>query len=133
MSPRPEGRITSISPDLTSKKRTLAWSPAINTSPHVMGRITPRLAIRAICAELSLGNRSAAFGALLSSVERVISVNTSGSLDRVRERNLDAPDFTVDGHAVGLERFLRRAPQHRSRPHIELGAVQWACHRRVVE
>src|SRR5215813_10435901 len=94
-SPRPEGRITSISPAFTTKKGTLVWPPSINTSPRVTGRVTPWQAILAICAQLSFGKRSAAFGALLRSVEGVGPVSTSGTLDRVSDRHLDAPDFTV--------------------------------------
>src|SRR5262245_11917185 len=132
-SPILEGRITSISPAFTTKNGTSVWPPSINTSPRVIGRITPWEAIRAICAELTVGNMSAAFGALERSVDRVGPVNTSGALDRLCQRNLDAPNFTIDGHAVGLERILGRAPQHRARPHVELGAVQGARHRRAVE
>ena len=65
--------MTSISPDLTTKNGTLVWPPSINTSPRVIVRITPRDAIRAICAGLNVGNMSAAWGALVSSVERAIS------------------------------------------------------------
>jgi hypothetical protein len=38
----------------------------------VIGRTTPWAAIRAICAALSVGNMSAASGALVSGVERVV-------------------------------------------------------------
>src|SRR5262245_55823980 len=100
-SPRPEGRITSISPAFTTKNGTLVWPPSINPSPRVIGRITPWEATRAICEALSAGNMSAAFGPLVKSVDRVAPVNTSGALDRVCDRNLDAPDFTIDGHAIG--------------------------------
>ena len=46
---------------------------------------------------------------------------SSGALDRVGEWNLDASNFTIDGHAVGLERIPGRAAQHRARPHVETG------------
>jgi hypothetical protein len=50
--------------------------------------------------------------ALVSGVERVVSVNTSRALDSLGERNLDTPHFAVDGHAVRLERIRCRALQH---------------------
>src|SRR5262249_48298547 len=59
--------------------------------------------------------------------------NTSGALNRRRERDFDTPDVTVDGHGVGLEWILRRAAQHGSGPDVELRAVQRARHRRAVE
>src|SRR6185503_12338623 len=108
-SPRPEGRITSISPAFTTKNGTSVWPPSINTSPRVMGRINPWEAIREICAVLSTGNKSAAFAALKRGIEGVLAVNTSGALDGVCEWNLDVSTFTIDGHAVGLERILGRA------------------------
>src|SRR6185503_47368 len=97
-----------------------------------MGRVKPCKAIRAICAEFSAGNMCAAF-ALVRGVKRPVSVNTSGTLDRVCERNIDPPNFTLNVHAVGPERILGRTPQYRSRPHVELSSVQWARHRRAVE
>src|SRR2546428_14101414 len=73
-SPRPEGRITSISPALTTKNGTSVWPPSINTSPRVMGRINPWEAIREICVVLSTGNKSGAF-ALVRGVEGVAAVD----------------------------------------------------------
>ena len=58
--------MTSIAPAFSTKNGTSVWPPSINTSPRVIGRITPWEAIRAICAELSVGNMSAAFAALVS-------------------------------------------------------------------
>ena len=44
------------------------------------------------------------------------------------QRNVDTPDFTVDGDAVRFERILCRATQHRPRAHVELRAVPGARH-----
>src|SRR3954466_15546101 len=66
--------MTSISPAFTTKKGTFVWPLSINTSPRVMGRITPWQAIRAICAAVSVGNISDALAALVSGVEREASV-----------------------------------------------------------
>ncbi len=72
--PRPEGRITSISPAFTTKNGTLVWPPSIKTSPRVIGRFNPWEAIREICAVLNSGNMSAAFAALkLRGVEAVVA------------------------------------------------------------
>src|SRR4029078_6720743 len=71
--PRPDGRITSISPSRTTKNGTLVWPPSINTSPRVVGRSNPWLAIREICALLSTGNRSGAF-ALVRGAEGVVAL-----------------------------------------------------------
>jgi hypothetical protein len=131
--PRPEGRTISISPAFTTKNGTSVWPSSINTSPRVIGRITPWEAIRAICAELSVGNMSAASGALVRGVERVVSVTSSLALDGMCERNVDTPDFAFDGHAVRLEGILCRASQHGSRPNVELRTRQGAGHRRAVE
>jgi len=57
--------------------------------------------------------------------------STSRALDSLCQRNLDTPDVTVDGHAVGLERILCRALQHGSRAQIESRAVPWARDGRI--
>ena len=48
---------------------------ASDRTSHSMG------GIRATCADVSVGNGSAASGALVSGVDRVVSVNTSRALD----------------------------------------------------
>jgi hypothetical protein len=101
----------SISPAFTTKNGTSVWPRSINTSPRVIGRITPWKAIRAICAELSVGNMSAAFAALVRGVERLIPVTSSLAVDRMCKRNVDTPDFALDSHGVRLERILCRATQ----------------------
>src|SRR5258708_25096601 len=111
--------MTSISPAFSTKNGTLVWPPSINTSPRVIGRITPCEAIRAICTELNTGNMSAAFAALESSVERAVLLTRHSLLESKYERKVDAPNFAVDGHAVGFEGILRRASQHGARPHVE--------------
>ena len=55
-----------------------------------------------IWADVNVGNMSAASGALVSGVERAVSANTSGALNRLRDRNVDTADVTVDSHRVGL-------------------------------
>jgi len=86
--------MTSISPAFSTKNGTLVWPLSINTSPRVIGRITPCEAIRAICAELNTGNMSAAFAAPESSVERAVSVTDPlvGGRRRFR-RGLSEPGF----------------------------------------
>jgi len=43
-------------------------------------------------------------------------------------RSTEFKELEITGH-----RIRGRAAQHRARPHVELGAVQWARHRRAVE
>jgi hypothetical protein len=57
---------------------------------------------------LSVGNKSAASGPLVSGVDRGVSAGTLGALDRLGEGNVDTPDVAFDAHGVRLERFLRR-------------------------
>jgi hypothetical protein len=52
---------------------------------------------------------SAASGALDSGVDRMVSVNTSPALDSLCEWNVDTPDFTFHGYAVGREGVLRQS------------------------
>jgi hypothetical protein len=47
---------------------------------------------------------------------------TSRSLDGLCQWNANTPDFTVHGHAVGLERILCRTLQHGS---VEWPFIQW--------
>src|SRR5262249_47079338 len=63
----------------------------------------------------------------------MVSVDTSRALDRLCERNVAPPDFTVDAPAMGCERVLCRALHHGARAHIELRAVPRARHRRALE
>src|SRR5262245_9159685 len=102
-SPRPDGRMTLISPAFSTKNGTSVWPPSINTSPQVAGRVTPWEAIRAICADVSVRNRSAAYGALVSGSDGMGSVNTSRTSDGLWERNVNMPDVAIDGHRVRLE------------------------------
>src|SRR5687767_3020041 len=80
-SPRPDGRMTSISPAFNTKNGTSVRPPSIKTSPRAIGRSTPWAAIRAICADVSVGNMSAASGALVSGVDRMDCVTTSRALE----------------------------------------------------
>jgi hypothetical protein len=57
-----------------NKNGTSVWPGFDQHLPRVIGRITPWEAIRAICPDVSVGNMSAAFAALVSGVERVVSV-----------------------------------------------------------
>src|SRR6187549_4159785 len=97
------------------------------------GRVTPCEAIRAICADVSVGNRSAAPGALVSGVDRITSCSTLRALDCLWERNVDTPDFTFNGYTAGREGVLRQSADRSARAHIELRAVRWAGHRRAIE
>src|SRR5215470_11080976 len=115
-SPRLDGLTTSIAPARTTKNGTSVWPSSISTSPRAIGRITPCAATRAICAGLSPGNRSAAFGELESGVESVMSVH------------IDPPDVAFDRHAVHLDRLCGRTPPDGARAHVELRAVPGARH-----
>src|SRR5262245_26950973 len=115
--------MTSISPALTTKNGTSVWPPSIKTSPRVMGRVTPWEAIRAICAEVRVGNRSAASAALESGVDQVGGADMSRAFDSPCEGDVDTPDVAIHSHAIGLELILRRATQHRSGADVELRAV----------
>ena len=59
--------------------------------------------------------------ALVSGVDRMVSVNTSRALDSLCERNVDTPDFTS---MVTVR--LRGSGPSQPRAHVELRAVQWA-------
>src|SRR6476619_5719598 len=107
--------MTSISPAFTTKNGTFVWPPSINTSPRVIGRITPWEAIRPICAALSSGNMSAAFAEVVSRVERVVSVTSSLALDTMCSREPldeleclpgDLPPAGVDRQRVPAVRHL---------------------------
>jgi hypothetical protein len=58
---------------------------------------------------------------------------SSGDMNCVCARDVDTPNVAVYGNGVRFEWVLRRPTQHGPRPHVELRAVQRACHRRAVD
>src|SRR5262245_31771184 len=114
-SPRPEGRMTSISPALTTKKGTFFWPLSINTSPRVIGRTRPWEAIRAICSAVSAGNRSDAVAPLESSVERSVSVTIVSrpvTHADLREPLDEREGFLGDLAPAGVDRQRVSPPRH---------------------
>src|SRR5260370_21353909 len=99
--------MTSISPDFSTKNGTLVWPLSINTSPLVIGRITPCEAIRAICAELNTGNRSAAFSELESRVEGGVSVTRNSLWAAHPETHLPAVEGNVGKLLQEFEKLRR--------------------------
>src|SRR5262245_45892587 len=120
-SPRLDGLTTSISPALTTKNGTSVWPSPISTSPRSIGRIWPCEATRAICAGLSLGDRSAAFGERESGVESGTSVHIA------------PPAVACDRHAVHPDRLGGRTPPDGARADVELRAVPGARYQGAFE
>src|SRR5438309_9363501 len=96
----------------------------MSTCPGAIARRTPCAAIRAICADVSVGNMSASCEALTAGVSWARSVTTSGAYERRVDDVLGheprlqfvAPDHVADQQIVRpVVARLGRSTSHRAR------------------
>jgi hypothetical protein len=86
-----DGRVTSISPLITTKKGKDLAANSINISPPAVERLRPCVAIRAICWAVSVGNNRAA---------RDGTVGSSGRMTPIIPPRADARAAARSGAAV---------------------------------